>query len=58
MSETTKPDMYYMEIDGERRNLMDKQAREGLQEVKEAQNGLEFGISENGCLTVTYDDGE
>ena len=34
------------------------QMKEKINSASTALNGLAFGISDNGCLTVTYDDGQ
>ena len=57
-NQNQNPDMYYMEIDGQRRNFEDRQARTDITAINAALNGLSFGISQNNCLTITYDDGE
>ena len=34
-----------------------KETNQGIENIKKDLNGLSFGISDDGCLAVTYDDG-
>ena len=37
--------------------MKDKELQEQIDKINSSLNGLSFGVSDNGCLTVTYDDG-
>lgn len=38
-------------------DMKDKDLQKQIDSINSALNGLSFGVSDNGCLTVTYDDG-
>ena len=38
-------------------NSKDKELQEQIDKINSALNGLSFGVSDDGCLTISYDDG-
>lgn len=48
--------LFVKKITGNVNVAKDGTLQDQINGIKASQGGLEFGISENGCLTVTYDD--